>query len=328
MLKAVGLMSGVLDSALAAKVVQSLGGEVFGIHFVLPWYTRANDSVQKTADQIGIPLKVVRFDEDFLNLVKNPQHGYGSAMNPCVDCKIYQLRKAKAYMEEIGADFVFTGEVLGQRPMSQLTHSLKTIEMQSGLDGYLLRPLSAKLLPPTLVEQQGKIDREKLFAFSGRGRSELLALGREHGILDFIPTGGGCLLTDKNFENRLKDIFKYGFQDLNEIVLLSSGRHFRVSPAHKIIAGRDDPENAKILYYANDTDLVFRFPEHPGPTVILTGKDPDPATIATAAAIVRRFSKLRDIDCAVRFAPKGDPTQEGTVAPKPIDEKTLKAIWI
>ncbi|MFA6379242.1 MAG: hypothetical protein WCX16_05640 [Candidatus Omnitrophota bacterium] len=322
--KAVGLLSGGLDSALAARIIKDLSVDVYGIHFVLPWHTKPNPSVVSIANQLQIPLEIYYFGEEFLDLVKAPKYGYGKAMNPCTDCHAYQFKKAKDYMIKIGADFIFTGEVLGQRPMSQLTHSLKQVEDESGLAGLLLRPLSAKFLEPTIVEQQGKVDREKLFGFSGRGRSELLELGRQFGITNFIPAGGGCLLADKNFANRLRDVFEHGYENLNEIISLSAGRHFRLSPHHKVIVGRDDDENKKIIQWADEEDLIFQFKEYPGPAVVLKGKNPDADMLSLAASIVKRYSKFKDSDVEISYWPKNNPALLRTIAAELLNDKELQ----
>ncbi len=324
-LKAIGLMSGGLDSSLAVKIIKDLNVDVYGIHFVLPWHLKPNPLVVAMAAQLQVPLKIFHFGEEFLNLVKTPKYGYGKAINPCMDCHAYQLKKAKDYMLQIGAEFIFTGEVLGQRPMSQLTHSLKKVEMESDLKGLLLRPLSAKHLPLTRVEEQGKIDREKLFDFSGRGRSGLLGLGRQYGLTHFIPTGGGCLLADKNFANRLRDLFQHGYANLNEVVLLTVGRHFRLSPQHKMIVGRDDAENTKLIDCASDNDLIFQMPNDMGPVVILTGKDPSAQMRSLAASAIRRYSKFRYTGIELTYWPKNNPTALTTITAEPIAENDLQA---
>jgi tRNA U34 2-thiouridine synthase MnmA/TrmU len=324
-LKAIGLMSGGLDSSLAVKIIKDLNIDVYAIHFVLPWHQKPNPSVVSIAEQLQIPLEIFYFKEEFLDLVKAPKYGYGKAINPCMDCHAYQLKKAKDYMTKIGAEFVFTGEVLGQRPMSQLTHSLKKVEEESSLTGFLLRPLSAKLLPPTLIEQQGKVDREKLFGFSGRGRSELLALGRQLGIANYIPTGGGCLLADKNFANRLRDAFEHGYKNLNEIISLSAGRHFRLSPHHKIIVGRDDEENIKLIECVDANDLIFQFKENPGPAVILKGENPSEDMLSLAASIVKRYSKFQNSNAEVFYWPKNNPALLKTITAASITDQELQA---
>src|SRR3989338_5493822 len=201
--KAVGLISGGLDSALAAKVIKDLGAEVYGVYFAMPWGCCDKGKAQSTADQLGINFIVLQLDERYLEMVRNPKHGYGSALNPCVDCRIHMFSRAGQYMRSIEADFIFTGEVLGQRPMSQMHKSMKWIEEGTGLVGRLVRPLCAQLLEPTIPEKEGLIDRTKMLKISGRSRAEQLQLAERHEIKDYSPTGGGCLLTDTHFANRM-----------------------------------------------------------------------------------------------------------------------------
>jgi len=323
-LKAVGLISGGLDSTLAVKIVQRLGVDVHAMHFVLPWLTRPGATIVDVARQLKIPLEISFCKEEFLSMVKDPKHGYGVAMNPCIDCHIYQLQKAKEYMLKLGADFVFTGEVLGQRPMSQNRHQLYNIEKESGLQGKLLRPLSAKLLDPTIIEMDGRVDREKLFAISGRSRSDLLRLAKEFNVQSYIPTGGGCLLTDKNFSKRLKDLFAHGYQDAADIILLSLGRHFRLSDHHKAIVGRDEAENTRISEQARPSDILFQLEEFLGPLVILQGGNPPFSVIEQAASLVRRFSKFRDKVVTVAYWRKDEERDVHHLQPADISEDFLE----
>ncbi|HOD12597.1 MAG TPA: tRNA 4-thiouridine(8) synthase ThiI [Candidatus Omnitrophota bacterium] len=327
-LKAIGLISGGLDSALAVKIVQGLGVEVHGMHFILPWLDRPADTVIKMARQLNVPLEVFFCREEFLEMIKKPKHGYGVAMNPCIDCHIYQLQKAKEFMITSDADFVITGEVLGQRPMSQNRQQLLNIEKESGLGGKLLRPLSAKLLAPTELESCGVIDREKLFDFSGRSRSGLQSLAKNLGITDYIPTGGGCLLTDKNFAKRLKDLFTYGYRGHHEIILLSVGRHFRLSNHHKVIVGRDENENSCLLEQAHPKDVVLQLKDFLGPLALLQGKEPSQQMIDQAAFLVKRYSKFRDRMADVCYWRKEDPLTSEIARPKDMLEQDVEMLKI
>ncbi len=328
-IKAVSMISGGLDSALATKILVDLGVEVYGLHFLLPWGCGDKPRSIDIAAQLKIPLKIIQLNEDFLEIVKKPKHGYGSAINPCVDCRIYNLKKAKAYMEEINADFVFTGEILGQRPMSQLRHSLKCIEEKSGLEGRLLRPLCAKLLDPTIIEKENKIDREKLCSFSGRSRSELQKMGKVLQIKNYTPTGGGCLLTDKNFARRMKDSFKYGYKNLAEIVGLKWGRHFRINKNFKIIIGRDENESNKLIDLAENDDIVFELKDFEGPTVVLKGKNPSEEELLIAANLAKRYSKHRNKDNIVIVSWKSsDKKTIKEILATEIPEETLLAFFI
>lgn len=328
-IKAVAMISGGLDSALAAWIIKDLGIEIYGIHFILPWGCSDESRAIDIARQINIPLKMIHLDQGFLTMLQKPRHGVGAAMNPCVDCRIYNLTKAREYMIKIKAEFVFTGEILGQRPMSQMRQSLGLIERRSGLSGRLLRPLCAKLLEPTIPEQEGKIDRDSLYDFSGRSRSKLQSMARALGIKNYTPTGGGCLLTDKNFSNRLKDSFLYGYANMQEILCLKWGRHFRFSPEHKAIVGRDDLENEKIFNYANNDDLIFWFSDQrPGPSVVLKGKNPPFNIIQTAAYLVKRFSKYKDNSFKVDFFQKQTPQDIESINPPEISEENIKLFKI
>ena len=326
--KAVSMISGGLDSALATKILIDLGVNVYGLHFILPWGCGDKPRSVGIAEQLKIPLKIIQLNEDFLEIVKNPRHGYGSAINPCVDCRIYNLKKAKRYMEEIDADFVATGEVLGQRPMSQMRHSLASVEKESGLKGCLLRPLCAKLLDPTDAEKESKIDREKLYSFSGRSRSNLQQMGRELGIKNYTPTGGGCLLTDKNFAKRMKDSFKYGYKNLDEIISLRWGRHIRINEHFKVILGRDEFENDKLVEHAEDDDFILELKDFQGPTAVLKGKNPDDKVLLAAASLVKRYSKFRSIDVAVNCWPAANKNHVRDFCPGEIDELFLQQLKI
>jgi len=210
-MKAIALLSGGLDSTLAARVVIDQGIELEALNFMTVFCNCTNKgetclASQKAVDALGIPLKVFNVSEEYLNVVKGPKHGYGRNMNPCIDCRIFMLKRAKAYMEGSGASFLVTGEVLGQRPMSQRRDAMRLIEKEGGLDGLILRPLSAKFLPPTIPEKEGWVDREKLLAIQGRSRKPQIRLAEAFGIRDYPCPAGGCLLTDPQFAKRMKDL--------------------------------------------------------------------------------------------------------------------------
>lgn len=292
--KAVGLISGGLDSTVAAALINDLGVEVHGVFFAMPWGCCDKGKAQAAADQLGIKLMVLQLDERYLEIVKNPAHGYGSAMNPCVDCRIHMFTRAAQYMQSIGADFVFTGEVIGQRPMSQMRHSLKWIEEGSGLKGRLLRPLCAQLLDPTIPEQQGLIDRQKLLQLNGRGRTPQMQMAAEHNITDLPNSGGGCLLTDKNFARRMKDTLDHGYRNFRETIALKWGRHFRINEHFKVILGRDQEENLALKRFAHADDHIMELPDRLGPTLVLKGYAPCADTLATAAGLIQHFSKYKN----------------------------------
>jgi len=278
-MKAIALVSGGLDSILAAKLVQELGIEVIAFHFVIPFCHRSKKNspeggrvLEFVRDNLGVPLSKIDVKDIFLEIIKKPAHGFGSNMNPCIDCKILMLRKAKEMMAELDAKFIITGEVLGQRPMSQHRQALLTIAKDSGLEGLVLRPLSAKLLEETIPEKEGWISRDKLLNFGGRGRSDQVKLAKDLDIKDFAQPAGGCLLTDPLFTKRLKELIKHGELDLDNIELLKVGRHFRLSADAKLVVGRDEGENEELMSLAKDGDYLFMPTEEmAGPTSLGRG---------------------------------------------------------
>jgi len=263
-MKAITLISGGLDSTVATKLMRDLGIELVALNTVSPFCLCNHRSskgclhgANSVAKQLGMKLISVDVSEEFLEIVKNPEHGYGSNMNPCIDCRILLFKRAKEAMEKEGASFVITGEVLGQRPMSQKLKTMKLIERETGLDGLVLRPLSAKVLDQTIPEKQGWVLRDKLLAISGRGRRTQMALADELGINDYPCPSGGCLLTDPEFCKRLKDLMKYGEFNLENIQLLKIGRHFRLNDTAKLVVGRNEKENERLLNFARGKDYLF-----------------------------------------------------------------------
>lgn len=292
--KAVGLISGGLDSILAAKVVKDLGVEVHGVYFAMPWGCCDKTKAIEAALQIGISFIVLQLDERYLEIVRTPKFGRGTALNPCVDCRIHMFARAGQYMRHIGGNFVFTGEVLGQRPMSQQRHSMKNIEKGADLEGRLLRPLSAHLLDPTIPETEGLIDRDRLLGLNGRGRREQIEMAARLNISAYNQPAGGCLLTDKNFAKRMEDTLKHGYRNFRETIALQWGRHFRLTPEFKIILGRDAAENEALIRHAHRDDYIMRLPNDGGPTLVLKGYNPTPEILATAAGLIQKFSRLKD----------------------------------
>ena len=279
-LRAIILLSGGLDSTLAAHLIKQQGIELLALNFTSPFCLRnrkggcSSHGVRAAAEQLDIKLETLDNTNEMLECVKRPQHGYGSNMNPCIDCRIVMLRKARQYMQEIGACFIITGEVLGQRPMSQRRPILRLIEKETGLEGLILRPLCAKSLEETIPEKKGIIDREKLLNIVGRGRKEQMAFAREFGINDYPCPAGGCLLTDPNFARRLKDLLKHNPQfSLNDVLLLKLGRHFRISENCKLVVGRNEKENNTLINLTANGDFVFSPQDRiAGPTAIGRGR--------------------------------------------------------
>lgn len=267
-MKAIALISGGLDSALAAKLTKEQGIEVIGLRFKIPFCPPRN----KDFSDIGIDIREANISDGFLEMMRNPRYGYGSQMNPCIDCKILMLCKAKEFMEQYGAKFIITGEVLGQRPMSQHKQALLNIAKRAGLEGLVLRPLSARLLPQTIPEKEGWVKRDKLLSFSGRGRKQQIELARIFGIKEYAQPAGGCLLTDPEFSKRFKDLVSHEGLNQNNVELLKLGRHFRFSERTKLIVGRNEKENARLADLAGENDYLFMPYEIAGPTALGRGE--------------------------------------------------------
>jgi tRNA U34 2-thiouridine synthase MnmA/TrmU len=299
-MKAIVLVSGGLDSALAAKLIAKQGIDVIGINFLTPFgpidKLSRKFNLKKFFDNLGIEIKSVDFFAESLEMVKNPKFGIGSNLNPCIDCHILMLKKAKKLLKKLKASFVVTGEVLGQRPMSQNKHSLELIEEKSGLKGLLLRPLSAKLLAETIPEKEGWVRRDELFDFSGRTRSPQFALAKELGMENYATPAGGCLLTDRGFSIRMRDLLKHNHNVLtnNEIELLKFGRHFRLSKQVKLVVGRDHEENEKLLNLAKNRDYLLEPKDIPGPVALVRGRFDNKEKLNLACRIVVRYSDCQD----------------------------------
>ncbi len=255
---------------ISAMLIAEQDIHVQGVTFETPFFNAAK--AQAAARQINLPLIVINFTEEHLEMLKNPRYGYGKNMNPCIDCHTLMLKRTGMLMEETGADFIFTGEVLGQRPMSQGKQSLYVVAKNSGYADYILRPLSARLLPETKPEREGKVNRQRLLAIEGRGRKVQMEMATQYGITDYSPPAGGCLLTDPIFSKRLRDLFQY-LKDppVSDIELLRYGRHFRVNDQIKIIVGRNMTDNKGIEEYQHPEDAIFHMLNTPGPSVLIPG---------------------------------------------------------
>jgi tRNA-specific 2-thiouridylase len=301
--KALSLFSGGLDSILATRLILDQGVDVEAINFANLFCSckeEKNCATIEAAKQLGVPLKLVTVGNDYLRMVRKPKHGYGKNMNPCVDCKIFMAKKAKKYAKEIGAAFVFTGEVLDERPMSQNYKALRIIEEESGLKGRLLRPLSAKLLPQTVAERKGLINREQLLAIRGRSRKPQMKLAEELGISGYPSPAGGCLLTCKEFAVKLRDLFKHKKRcSMADAALLKVGRHFRLG-ANKIIVGRNEAENEVLAREKARNDYFFEVPDVSSPTSLLQGAKTKRA-VELAAALTAFYSDAESKVVTVRF---------------------------
>jgi tRNA-specific 2-thiouridylase len=299
--KALALLSGGLDSTLATKLILKQGIDVVAVNFASPFHSCAKDGcgVTEVAKQIGVPLKVVDVGEEYLKMLRKPKHGYGKNMNPCIDCRIFILKKAKKYAQEIGADFIFTGEVLGERPMSQHFSALKLVEEESGLKGKILRPLSAKLLPETVMEKKGLVDREKLLDIRGRSRKPQIKLAEEFNI-KYPSPAGGCLLTCREYASKLRDLFEHKKRcSMADMALLKVGRHFRLGE-NKIIVGRNEEENKILTAKKARNDYYFEVPDVGSPITVLQGAKTKKA-IKTAAALTAFYSDAKGGKAAVNF---------------------------
>ena len=291
---ALGLCSGGLDSMLSGLLLKKQGIAVQWITFETPFFS--SDKAKQASKTTKIPLTIKNITPVYLEMLKNPRCGYGKQMNPCLDCHALMFKLAGSVMKEKGLDFLFSGEVLGQRPMSQTMNSLRYVEKQSGYDGYILRPLSAKRLPITIPEQQGWVNRDLLLDITGRSRKPQIKLTKEFGISKFPAPAGGCLLTDKGFASRLKDLFDH--QDTytdRELYLLRHGRHFRLNAVTKIVVGRTQKDNENIKnYYDPAQDTLIKVNKIPGPTVLIPN-DVSKEARMLAASICVGYSKAPEL---------------------------------
>jgi tRNA-uridine 2-sulfurtransferase len=293
MIRAIGLISGGLDSLLAVRVLQEQGTLVIGISCRHPFQGRTVmgkvSYPELAARQLGIELVRPDVTEQMLTLVAAPPHGHGKHLNPCIDCRILYLTEAAKLMRERGAKFLATGEVLGQRPMSQRRDSLDVIDRDSGLRGQVVRPLSAKLLRPTKAEQEGWVDRERLLSISGRGRHEQMRLAEQYGFTEYSAPAGGCLLTMDGFAAKVADLVAHeGGLSAAEVELLKRGRHFRLGPRTKLVVGKDDGDNRDLEALAGSDDLTLQAADEPGPIGVLRGPVDEPM-LALAATIMARY---------------------------------------
>ncbi len=333
MTTAIALLSGGLDSTLAVKLILEQGIKIEAVTFISLFCTCTSSSSgcmegKTAAEKLGVNLKVINISKELLPLIRKPKYGYGKNMNPCLDCRIFTFKKAGEYMREIGASFLITGEVLGERPMSQRRDAMRTIERDSGLKGLILRPLCAKLLEPSIPEIKGLVDREKLLNIQGRSRKPQIALAMELGINDYPCPAGGCLLTDPGFAKRMRDLMEYNPEfSLNDAHLLKMGRHFRLSPKVKIIVGRDEKENKKLSSFALKGDFIFEVLDFPGPTTIVRGGIEE-SKMELPASITARYSKAKnekEISVGYREYPSNTT---GVLHVAPLEKSRLEALMI
>ena len=316
--KIVALLSGGLDSTLAIKTMQKQGFEVSAVAIKTPFCDfdcgrGCGFEIREKADNLGVNLKTVYLGDEYIEMLKHPKHGFGSGMNPCIDCRAMMFEAGKKHMEEIGAEFIISGEVLGQRPMSQFAPALKKIEKLSNLEGKIVRPLSAALLPATDPEKNGLIKRKDLGMIRGRSRKEQLQMAKEFGIEDPPNAGGGCLLTDPAFSLRAIDLFKHiETPTTNDIDLLKIGRHFRLDQNTKLIVGRNKDENEMMHALALPNDILLEAEEHVGPTSLLRGNNIG-KHIKFSAEITLRYSDAPKNNTGVVSVHKNDNVTEVSV---------------
>ncbi len=341
--KAVSLISGGLDSLLATKAIMEQGIHVEGINFFTGFcvegHTHAIRKKDKAkpkrnnalwvAEKLGIKLHIIDIVDEYKDVVINPKHGYGANLNPCLDCKIFMVHKAFEWIKKNNFDFIITGEVMGQRPMSQRKQTMPIISHESGAEDLLLRPLCAKNLPETKAEREGWVNRDQLFDFSGRSRKPQIQLAKKYGFEDYAqPAGGCCFLTDENYSVKLQDLWdnrgekKY---DLDDIMLLKVGRHIRPRPDYKIIMAREEGETRFLSGYKKQFQSI-KTTSHAGPLALIDGPPLDQDQIELASAIIARFSKGKNADrVELDYSLPGSEPQ--TVSVKPLQPSEIPQNW-
>jgi tRNA-specific 2-thiouridylase len=300
--KAIALLSGGLDSRLAVKMMLDQGIEVEALNFITIFCTctaksSCKSEARKAAEEYGIPLKVLNATDRIIDAVKNPRHGHGRGLNPCIDCRVSMFRRAGEYMHETGADFIITGEVLGERPMSQRSDAMEIIERESGLEGLIVRPLSAHLFEPSIPEREGWVDREEMMAMRGRSRKPQIQLAMELGVTDYPCPAGGCLLTEKVFAARLKRLLAENSEpSVAEIQSLKLGRLFYSSSGDRIIIPRNQAETESLSSLAQPGDIFMSAADFNGPTTVIKSMHAGEQTLGEAAALTARYGQGRTED--------------------------------
>lgn len=327
--KALALLSGGADSALAARLVADQGIELEGVHFVTPFCTCNPCDVKSITSQLNIKLKIIPVDSGYFDIVANPKYGYGRSLNPCIDCRIYMFKKAAEYMKDSGASFIVTGEVVGQRPMSQTLRALRVIEEESGLKGLIVRPLSAKLLPVTIPEKEGILDRSKFLKIWGRGRKPQAELASELNMKLHLCPSSGCVLVQDSFAPRLKDALKHDYPGMTwaDFAALRFGIHFRLPTGEKLIVSRRPAEEGFIRSYGLRGGVLLRAqpPEH-GRLCLLKPPPKDGTPLTLAARIAAWYSSQRH-NSKARIVAREEPNgRESILEVTPADEETIESL--
>ncbi len=343
-IRAVALISGGLDSMLAVRVIQEQGIHVEGINFFTGFCVEGHThAIRKkhqkkekrnnalwVAEQLGIKLHIIDVVEEYKDVLLNPAHGYGKNMNPCLDCKGFMVKKAWQWMQQHDFDFIITGEVVGQRPMSQRRDTMPVIARESGSGDRLLRPLSAKILPPTYPEQQGWVDRDKLLDFSGRTRKPQMALAARFGFKGYAsPAGGCCMLTDASYSKKLVDMWQNRGQrdyQLDDIIMLKVGRHIRFCPDFKLIIGREMGENNFLMGYKQQFHRIY-CRSHSGPLALIDGEIPSAQDRELALAIVARYTQGRH-EKSVTMVIESPAGEKQSFSVKPLEPEAIQPEWI
>ncbi|MBN1522800.1 MAG: tRNA 4-thiouridine(8) synthase ThiI [Candidatus Aureabacteria bacterium] len=321
--KCAALVSGGLDSLLAVKLIQEQGIFVQGLFFETPFFSMKK--VKYHCEKNSIPLLVIPCFEEYKKMLLNPASGYGKHMNPCIDCHVFMLKKAAEYIHEKGFDFIITGEVLGERPMSQNRNSLNRVINLSGVRDLVLRPLSARHMKPTKPELDGLVDRERLEAIKGRGRKRQYELAEKYGIKEIPQPGGGCLLTDKNISERLRFLISTRKEGLTErdTRLLKVGRYLHLGKGQLLIVGRNEKENDILTEkYRKETDILFEPVLYPGPSALLPHAGNDESLISFSVSICARYSDIKGDEKAVYKV--STPVREFEVKSVKADDEEIK----
>ncbi|MEA3506573.1 MAG: hypothetical protein U9R36_03675 [Elusimicrobiota bacterium] len=330
-IKGIILLSGGLDSVLAAHILTGLGAELTAIHFTSPFHPKTSGGksspVKAAAARLGMKLRFINLGEEIIEAIKEPDYGYGKNLNPCIDCRIRQLKIAKEILRKVGGEFIATGEVVEQRPMSQNRNSLSVVAKEAGAEGFLLRPLSARRLEPTEVEKKGLIERENLYSIDGRSRKEQFELAEKFNISsrEYLPAAGGCRLTNREYARKVRDLKKHNILDMKNAKLLSRGRHLRISPEFKLIVGRDEKENNILEKEVPEDALRITPVEIPGPFAAGIGNFA-PEEVKISAAVCAYYTDKKAVK-EMEFT-YSSRSGRGTIKTLPLTPEKIREYYI